>query len=107
MLDGDEEGCVEPLGDPDGGVEGAVVDSDEGPEEGALLKLGSLEGNEEGWAERLGDSDGDGKGPVDGSDEGPGEGSLLKPVHSNPLNSTKSRAVGIEASTGPSPAHRL
>ena len=40
--------------------------SDEGPEEGALLKLGLLEGDDEGWAETLGDPDGGVEGPVDG-----------------------------------------
>jgi len=44
---------------------------DEGPEEGALLKLGLLQGDEEeGWAERLGHPNGEVEGPVDDLDEG-------------------------------------
>ena len=83
MLEGDEEGWAETLGDAelaDGELEGPVDGSDEGLEEGALLKLGLLEGDEEGWAETLGDAespDGELEGPVDGSDEGPEEGALL------------------------------
>jgi hypothetical protein len=54
LLEGDEEGCAETLGDADGelegpvegsDVEGPVEGSDIGPEEGALLKLGLLEGD--------------------------------------------------------------
>ena len=78
MLEGDEEGCAETLGDADGELEGPADGPDEGPEEGALLKLGLLEGDEEGCAETLGDPDGEVDGPVDGSDEGPEEGALLK-----------------------------
>ena len=67
MLEGDEEGCVETLGDPDGGVKSAVDGSDVGPEEGALLEtLGSLEGDEEGCVETLGDPDGEVEGAADG-----------------------------------------
>jgi hypothetical protein len=40
LLEGDEEGCAETLGDPDADVEGPVDGSIEGPEEGALLTLG-------------------------------------------------------------------
>ena len=55
-----EEGWAERLGDPDGNVEGPLDGCDEGPEDGALLKLGLLEGDEEGCP------DGEVEGPVDG-----------------------------------------
>jgi hypothetical protein len=44
---------------------------DDGLEEGALLKLGSLESDddEEGWVETLGNADGELEGLADGSDE--------------------------------------
>ena len=69
MLEGDEEGRAESLGDgelADGELDGPVVGSDEGLEEGPLLILGLLEGDEEGCAERLGGPDGESEGPVDG-----------------------------------------
>ena len=44
MLEGDGDGSANTLGDPEGEFEALVDDSDEGPEEGALLKLGLLEG---------------------------------------------------------------
>jgi hypothetical protein len=40
--------------------------SDEGPEEGAMLKLGLLEGDEKSCPERLSDTDGEVEGPADG-----------------------------------------
>ena len=53
--------------------------SDDGLEEGTLLKLGLLEGDDdEDWPESLGNADGELEGPVDGCDEGPEEGALLK-----------------------------
>jgi hypothetical protein len=80
LLEGDEEGCAEILGDEelaDADLEGQVDGSDKGLEEGQLLKLGLLEGAEEGFAEILGDSDGELEGWVDGSDERLDEGQLL------------------------------
>ena len=59
LVEGDEEGSPETLGDPDGELEDPVDGKDEGPEEGAWLKLGLLEGDEEGSAETLGVSDGE------------------------------------------------
>ena len=47
MLEGDEEGCVDVLGDPSGELEDPVDGSDEGLEECPLLKLGLLEGVKE------------------------------------------------------------
>ena len=55
LLEGDEDGWAERLGDSDGDVEGPSDGNVEGPVEGALLKLGLLEGDEDSWAERLGD----------------------------------------------------
>jgi hypothetical protein len=55
LLEGDEEGCAEAVGDQD-----------------------LLEGDKVGWAETLGNEDGELECPVDGSDEGPDEGALLK-----------------------------
>ena len=52
--------------------------SDEGPEEGTLLKLGWLEGDDDGCAEALGEPDGEVEGTLEGSDDGPEEGTLLK-----------------------------
>jgi hypothetical protein len=81
LLEGDEEGCAEILGDAelaDAELEGQVDGSDERLEEGQLLKLGFLEGVEEGFAEVLGDADGELEGRVDGTDdEGLEEGPLL------------------------------
>jgi hypothetical protein len=49
LLEGDEEGRVETLGNADGELEGPVDGPDEGPEEGALLKiLGLFKSPEEG-----------------------------------------------------------
>ena len=53
LLEGDEEGCLERLGDPDGEFEGPADGWDEGPEEAALLEIGSLEGDGQGCVERL------------------------------------------------------
>ena len=39
LLEGDEDGWGESLGDEDGELECPVEGSDDGPEEGALLKL--------------------------------------------------------------------
>ena len=49
LFEGDEEGCAETVDDPeDGGLEGSVDGSEEGPQVlGALFKLGLLAGNEE------------------------------------------------------------
>jgi hypothetical protein len=80
LLKGDEEGCVEILGDAelaDGELEGQVDGPDKGLEEGQLLKLGLLEVIEEGFAEILGDADGELEGRVDGSEERLEEGPLL------------------------------
>jgi hypothetical protein len=46
-LKGDQEGCAETLGDPDGELGGPVKGTDEGLDEGPLLELGLLEGDEE------------------------------------------------------------
>ena len=73
MLEGDEEGCAERLGDPDGEGEGPTDGCNEGPEEGALLKPGLFEGDEEGCAERLGYPEGNEEGwaeKLDGEIEG-------------------------------------
>jgi hypothetical protein len=72
LLEGDEEGCAEILGDTelaDAELEGPVVGSDERLEEGQLLKLGLLEVAEEGFAEALGDADGELEGRVDDTDD--------------------------------------
>ena len=53
LLEGDEEGCTERLGNPDGDFEGPADGWDERPEEAALLEIGSLEGDEQGCVERL------------------------------------------------------
>ena len=67
MLQGDEDGWAETLGDSDGEVQGPVICGfDEGPEEGALLKLGSLEGDEGICTEIQSDADGEVEGLVDG-----------------------------------------
>ena len=65
-LEGDEEGCAESLGDPDGEVKGPVDDHDDGRREGALLRHGLLEGDEEGCAETLRDPDGEVEAQVEG-----------------------------------------
>ena len=44
LLEGDEDGSADQLGDPEGEFEALVDDWDEGPEEDALHKLGLLEG---------------------------------------------------------------
>jgi hypothetical protein len=82
LLEGDEEGSAEKLGDADGELNGPVDGSDKGLKEGALLKLGTVvaDGELEGPLLKLGEdlTDGELDGPVDGSDEGLEEGALLK-----------------------------
>ena len=68
--DGPELGAAETLGGTDGELERPVDDWDEGPAEGALLKLGLLilgllEGDEDGSANQLGDPEGELEGQVD------------------------------------------
>jgi hypothetical protein len=48
LLEDDDDGCAETLGDPDGEVEGPVDDSDEDGEEGALLTIGLPAGYDDG-----------------------------------------------------------
>jgi hypothetical protein len=50
LLEADEEGSAETLADADTELEGLLDGSDEGLEEGGLLKLGLLEADEEGSA---------------------------------------------------------
>jgi hypothetical protein len=57
---------------------GTVDGSDDGLEEGGLLRLGLLQGDEGGSAETLGNSYGELEGLVDGSDDGLDEGALLR-----------------------------
>ena len=69
MLIGNEEGCVETLGDSGGELEGSAYGLDKGPEiVSAQLKLvvGLLESDKEGCAETLGNPNGELRGSVNG-----------------------------------------
>ena len=66
MLEGDEDGWAETLGDTNGEVQSPVNGRHEDRVRGALLKLGSLEGDEGVWTEIQSDADGEVEGLVDG-----------------------------------------